>query len=156
MILEACGAEISSIILGIVEDQLKAKLKEINEQKIFKDLKGEVYNKIGKLMHENDGSILTSQAFSRYLKYDKPIEKIFTAFLDLESEICGVDELTERLYLECITRIEEKGTKISTTEKGLIKDFFQIVIEVIYRKSRERKMTLPIIESYLHKVFKRR
>lgn len=134
---EACAAEIHDLILGIVGDQLKVGLETINQQKLFKELKDEVDKKIESLIGENDGSVLTCQAFYEYLKYDKPVEKIFSVLCDTESEVLGVRELTEKLSSECSQRIVEKGKFIPITEKGLIKNFFAIVIETVYKKVRK-------------------
>ena len=134
--IEACAAGISDIILSIIENQLQEGLNAIGKQKLLKDLKKEVDNKVATLINENDGTILTSQAFSEYLRYDKPIERIFSAFCMPESEPCGVHELAEKLPSECAVRIGEKGKSIPTPEKDLIKKFFEIVIETVYKKIR--------------------
>lgn len=134
--IEACAAGISDIILSIIETQLQEGLNAIGKQKFLKDLKEEIDNKVTTLINENDGTILTSQAFSEYLRYEKPIERIFSAFCMPESEPCGVHELAEKLPSECAVRIGEKGKSIPAPEKDLIKKFFEIVIETVYKKIR--------------------
>ena len=104
---------------------------------MLKELKEEVDSKVLALIKENDGTVLTSQAFGEYLKYDKPIEKIVSAFCDSESEPCGIHELAEKLPSECAVRIGEKGKSIPTAEKELIKKFFETVIETVYKKIRK-------------------
>ena len=135
--IEACIAGISDLILSVIENQLQEGLNAIGKQKFLRDLKEEVDNKVVTLINENDGTILTSQAFGEYLKYDKPIEKIFSAFCVPASEIFGIHELTEKLLSECVARIGEKGKNISVAEKDLIKKFFEIVIEAVYKKVRQ-------------------
>lgn len=133
----ACAAGISDIILSIIENQLQEGLRAIGKQNFLKDLKEEVDGKVEKFLNENDGTILTSQVFAEYLKHYKPIEKIFSAFCIPESELCGIRELAEKLPSECAASIEEKGKSIPVTEKDLIKKFFEIVIETVYKKIRK-------------------
>lgn len=135
--IEACAAGISDIILSIVENQLQERLNAIDKQKFLKELKEEVDSKVLALIKENDETVLTSQEFGEYLKYDKPIEKIVAAFCDSESEPCGIHELAEKLPSECAVRIGEKGKSIPTAEKELIKKFFETVIETVYKKIRK-------------------
>ena len=61
--IEACRV----VILGIIEKQLQEKLEAINERRLLNELKNEVDRKVSALMNKNDGTVLTSQAFSEYL-----------------------------------------------------------------------------------------
>lgn len=137
LMIEACATVVSDIVLNVVENQLQEGLSAVSRQKLLKNLKDEVADKIETLICGNDGSILTSQAFGEYLKYDGPVEKIFSSFCESKSEICGVFELTEKLSSECAIRISEKGINIPETEKDLITKFFGIIVEMVYKKIRE-------------------
>ena len=130
--IEACRV----VILGIIEKQLQEKLEAINERRLLNELKNEVDRKVSALMNKNDGTVLTSQAFSEYLENCKPIETIISALCDSGFEPCGVRELEESMPSQCAATIKEKGKSIPATEMDLIKQFFGVVIEVVVKKNR--------------------
>lgn len=134
---EVLISSMSDIILDIVCGTLEHELNTLKERKKAATVKRDVYNSIKRMMLNHDGTILTSQELSEYLKNYKVIEKIFDTVWCAGYNVCGENELIEELINQCKSVIKEKGKHIPSGEEGLIREFFISIITILTRAAQQ-------------------
>lgn len=130
---EVLVSSMGSIVLDMVCSALDNKLDALKESRKTEALKREIHDAVERMMLDHDGTILTSQELSEYLKNYKVIEEIFDSIWCPGHKVYGETELIEHFTEQCKSVIKEKGRQIPAGEEGLIQELFTSVITILIR-----------------------
>lgn len=129
---------IVDIITSLLTDKLYDKIKDWIDRKSLRDLIDNLKEKIIEFEHRNDGTIITTGVFATYIEnYNvllRLVEYILQPDLSKPSKIQFIDNFTYNIIEYC----KENGSKMSYTDKTLIKDFFEMIYSTIENFARDK------------------
>ena len=134
---EVLISSMGSIVLDMVCSTLGDKLDTLKEWRKTEAVKRDIHDAIEHMILDHDGTILTSQELSEYLKNYKVIEEIFDSIWCPGHEVCGETELIAHFTDQCKSVIKEKGRKIPAGEEELIRKFFTSIITILIRAAQQ-------------------
>ena len=88
---------ISDIVIGLITESVSDGKMTIKENIKFWSFKKKIKKWLREFIKKNDGTILTSGKFEDFLKYYKPIEKIYEHLLQSNGDITTKEELINGL-----------------------------------------------------------
>ena len=134
---EVLVSSMGSIVLDMVCSALGNKLDTLKEWRKTEAVKRDIHDAIEHMILDHDGTILTSQELSEYLKNYKVIEEIFDSIWCSGHKVCGETELIAYFTDQCKSVIKEKGRQIPAGEEGLIRKFFTLIITILFRAAQQ-------------------
>ena len=134
---EVLVSSMGSVVLDVVCSALENRLDTLKEWQKTEALKRDVHDVVERMMLDHEGTILTSQELSEYLKNYKVIEEIFDSIWYTSHEVRGEAELIGHLTDQCKSVIKEKGRQIPAGEEGLIQELFTAVITILSRATQQ-------------------
>lgn len=134
---EVLVSSMGSVVLDVVCSALENRLDTLKEWQKTEALKRDVHDVVERMMLNHDGTILTSQELSEYLKSYKVIEEIFDSIWYTSHEVRGEAELIRHFTDQCKSVIKEKGRQIPAGEEGLIQELFTAVITILSRAAQQ-------------------
>lgn len=155
---EVLVSSMGSVVLDIVCSALENKLDALKKWQKAEALKREIHDAVERMMLDHDGTILTSQELSEYLKNYKVIEEIFDSIWCPGHKVYGKTELIRHFTNQCKSVIKEKGRQIPAGEEGLIQELFTslitILISVVQQESTPGERVLQMqMEDFNTEVF---
>ncbi len=116
---------ISDIFFNFILSELESRKNSLILKLKFNKCKKKIKESIKKYILQNDGSILTSSTFEKYLKYQKPTVKIQYYVLEFNSS-----DLDEKAFIyECINECREyfsiSNCDFTPQDECILKDFYQ-------------------------------
>lgn len=141
---------LSNIILNVFSDDVSEKKQSVMEKVKLFFFEKRIKRRMTSFCQGKDGTVLTSGRFETFLKYHKPIEKIYAYILD-----CGGDSIATKTFinqlLEETKNSYNDGThKITVLDEAIIKEFFVFVYQEYYSyiakglSSEQKLMTTTI------------
>ena len=118
------GSMISSIIINIISNDLSDVKTNIVQSYRIKKSNKRLRKWIEDFIKNNDGTILTTSVFERYIKYQKPIEKIYNYVFEVDSSDLDNNTFIAECVNECKEYITANGKTIVLKDELVIKEFF--------------------------------
>jgi hypothetical protein len=122
---------IVTIIINIISNILESELSKCVSDASFRKFISDNELKVEEFTKKNDGTILIGGNFENYLKYQKPIERIYEFVLNPESEERAENEFIDELVKQCKDSILSSGSVCSMADESVIKDLFSLIHERI-------------------------
>lgn len=116
---------ISDIFFDFILSEIESRKNSLISKLKFNKCKKKIKESIEKYILQNDGSILTSSTFEKYLKYQKPTVKIQYYVLEFNSS-----DLDEKAFIyECINECREyfsiSNCNFTPQDECILKGFYQ-------------------------------
>lgn len=132
---------ISSIIINIISNDLDS-----IKRNFILSLKVKLHNKkmkkwIDEFIKQNDETFLTSSTFERYLKYQKPIEKIHDYTFELDTNIINEDTFISECVQECKDYFYQNNKQFVAQDEMLLKEFYKQVL-CRFNKFIDKQLTI--------------
>lgn len=122
---------IVDIFISLLSDKIYDKIKDWIDKRSISELIETLKQKTIEFEHKNDGTVIVSSQFANYIEYYNFLLKVMEHVL--QPNISQVPKLTfiENMTDNIITYCGEKGYKIKVADKGLIKDFIEMIYTTV-------------------------
>jgi putative hemolysin len=122
---------IVDIFISLLSDKIYDKIKDWIDKRSISELIETLKQKTIEFEHKNDGTVIVSSQFANYIEYYNFLLKVMEHVL--QPNISQVPKLTfvENMTDNIITYCGEKGYKLKVADKGLIKDFIEMIYTTV-------------------------
>ncbi len=129
---------ISNIVINIISNDLDS-----IKGNFILSFKIKVHNKktkkwIREFINENDGTFLTTSTFERYLKYQKPIEKIHDYVFELDYDNLDKATFISECVRECKAYFTANQKSFVPSDERLLKDFYNKLLNIFISFSNKQ------------------
>lgn len=129
---------IFEIITSILTNKLYDKIKDWIDEKSLRDLINNLKEKTIEFEHRHDGTILTTGVFATYIENYNVIQRVVEFILNPNLSNSSMCQFIDNLTYSIIEYCEESGSKISYTDKKLIKEFIEMIYSIIEDFARDK------------------
>ena len=113
---------ISDIVIGLITESVSDGKMTIKENIKFWSFKKKIKKWLREFIKKNDGTILTSGKFEDFLKYYKPIEKIYEHLLQSNGDITTKEELINGLVGQLKVFFNDDEREINVIDESVVRD----------------------------------
>ena len=113
---------ISDIVIGLITESVSDGKMTIKENIKFWSFKKKIKKWLREFIKKNDGTILTSGKFEDFLKYYKPIEKIYEHLLQSNGDITTKEELINGLVGQLKVFFNDDEGGISVLDESVVRE----------------------------------
>ena len=113
---------ISDIVIGLITESVSDGKMTIKENIKFWSFKKKIKKWLREFIKKNDGTILTSGKFEDFLKYYKPIEKIYEHLLQSNGDITTKEELINGLVGQLKVFFNDDEREINVLDESVVRE----------------------------------
>ena len=113
---------ISDIVIGLITESVSDGKMTIKENIKFWSFKKKIKKWLREFIKKNDGTILTSGKFEDFLKYYKPIEKIYEHLLQSNGDITTKEELINGLVGQLKVFFNDDEREINVIDESVVRE----------------------------------
>ena len=113
---------ISDIVIGLITESVSDGKMTIKENIKFWSFKKKTKKWLREFIKKNDGTILTSGNFEDFLKYYKPIEKIYEHLLQSNGDITTKEELMDGLVGQLKVFFNDDEREINVLDESVVRE----------------------------------
>ena len=113
---------ISDIVIGLITESVSDGKMTIKENIKFWSFKKKIKKWLREFIKKNDGTILTSGKFEDFLKYYKPIEKIYEHLLQSNGDITTKEELINGLVGQLKVFFNDDEREINVIGESVVRE----------------------------------
>ena len=123
---------LSSIILNVFSDDVSKNKQSVIEKVNLFFFEKRIKRKITSFCKGKDGTVLTSGRFETFLKYHKPVEKIYAYILDCGGNSISTNTFINQLLDETKNFYNDGTHEITVIDEAIIKEFFSFIYQEYY------------------------
>ena len=137
---------ISDIVIGLITESVSDGKMTIKENIKFWSFKKKIKKWLREFIKKNDGTILTSGKFEDFLKYYKPIEKIYEHLLQSNGDITTKEELINGLVGQLKVFFNDDEGGISVLDESVVRE---LLVKIYTEYEEYLTSGLSVSEQYL-------
>lgn len=137
---------ISDIVIGLITESVSDGKMTIKENIKFWSFKKKIKKWLRQFIKKNDGTILTSGKFEDFLKYYKPIEKIYEHLLQSNGDITTKEELINGLVGQLKVFFNDDEGGISVLDESVVRE---LLVKIYTEYEEYLTSGLSVSEQYL-------
>lgn len=137
---------ISDIVIGLITESVSDGKMTIKENIKFWSFKKNIKKWLRQFIKKNDGTILTSGKFEDFLKYYKPIEKIYEHLLQSNGDITTKEELINGLVGQLKVFFNDDEGGISVLDESVVRE---LLVKIYTEYEEYLTSGLSVSEQYL-------
>ena len=137
---------ISDIVIGLITESVSDGKMTIKENIKSWSFKKKIKKWLREFIKKNDGTILTSGKFEDFLKYYKPIEKIYEHLLQSNGDITTKEELINGLVGQLKVFFNDDEGGISVLDESVVRE---LLVKIYTEYEEYLTSGLSVSEQYL-------
>lgn len=137
---------ISDIVIGLITESVSDGKMTIKENIKFWSFKKKIKKWLREFIKKNDGTILTSGKFEDFLKYYKPIEKIYEHLLQSNGDITTKEELINGLVGQLKVFFNDDEREINVIDESVVRE---LLVKIYTEYEEYLTSGLSVSEQYL-------
>ena len=137
---------ISDIVIGLITESVSDGKMTIKENIKFWSFKKKIKKWLREFIKKNDGIILTSGKFEDFLKYYKPIEKIYEHLLQSNGDITTKEELINGLVGQLKVFFNDDEREINVIDESVVRE---LLVKIYTEYEEYLTSGLSVSEQYL-------
>lgn len=137
---------ISDIVIGLITESVSDGKMTIKENIKFWSFKKKIKKWLREFIKKNDGTILTSGKFEDFLKYYKPIEKIYEHLLQSNGDITTKEELINGLVGQLKVFFNDDKGGIRVLDESVVRE---LLVKIYTEYEEYLTSGLSVSEQYL-------
>ena len=137
---------ISDIVIGLITESVSDGKMTIKENIKFWSFKKKIKKWLREFIKKNDGTILTSGKFEDFLKYYKPIEKIYEHLLQSNGDITTKEELINGLVGQLKVFFNDDEREINVIGESVVRE---LLVKIYTEYEEYLTSGLSVSEQYL-------
>lgn len=139
---------ISDIVIGLITESVSDGKMTIKENIKFWSFKKKIKKWLREFIKKNDGTILTSGKFEDFLKYYKPIEKIYEHLLQSNGDITTKEELINGLVGQLKVFFNDDEREINVIDESVVRE---LLVKIYTEYEEYLTSGLSVSEQYLNR-----
>ena len=141
-LIKALGETISNIVINIISNDLDS-----YKNNFFLSIKIRLHFRktkkwINNFLKQHDETFFTSNVFERYLKYQKPINKLHD-FIFVPEYTLNENEFILECVQECKLYFKENNYFFGPRDESLLTDFYKQLLHN-FKEFLSKQLTLPV------------
>ena len=137
---------ISDIVIGLITESVSDGKMTIKENIKSWSFKKKIKKWLREFIKKNDGTILTSGKFEDFLKYYKPIEKIYEHLLQSNGDITTKEELINGLVGQLKVFFNDDEREINVIDESVVRE---LLVKIYTEYEEYLTSGLSVSEQYL-------